>query len=206
MFDARPGVPEPVHALHARVERLRRRARPGTPGGSRTATARPTARCRSAASRTSPSCRTRRTCGSTRWATASASAVPMGNGPTGWRPTAACATPPARAGSIYKQGDGRMDIHDWGMEFTAAGVVMQAELLLISRDPEAIAQVPAQARALSRTSSRSRRDPKNNLFLAGRGRQPAGPQLRRLEEARRHLRQGLPGRPVDHLHRRRSIG
>ena len=40
---------------------------------------------------------------------------------------------------IPKQGDGRVDIHDWGVEFTAAGLLMQAELLLISRDAEAIA-------------------------------------------------------------------
>lgn len=40
---------------------------------------------------------------------------------------------------IYRQGDGRTAIHDWGLEFTAAGVLMQSELLLISRDPRAIA-------------------------------------------------------------------
>src|SRR6185295_7220913 len=44
----------------------------------------------------------------------------------------------AQPGTIYyKQGDGRIAIHDWGMEFTAAGMVMQSELLLISRDPQA---------------------------------------------------------------------
>jgi hypothetical protein len=38
----------------------------------------------------------------------------------------------ARPGWImYKQGDGRIDIHDWGMEFTAAGLLLQSELLLI---------------------------------------------------------------------------
>jgi len=31
---------------------------------------------------------------------------------------------------VYKQGDGRTALHDWGMEFTAAGMVMQGELLL----------------------------------------------------------------------------
>ncbi len=69
----------------------------------------------------------------------------------------------------YKQGDGRIDIHDWGMEFTAAGVVMQAELLLISRDSTAIAHyLPLLER--SANFIETRRDPKNNLFLAG----PAG--------------------------------
>lgn len=70
---------------------------------------------------------------------------------------------------IYKQGDGKIDIHDWGMEFTAAGVVMQAELLLISRDPKAIEKyLPKLERSVNFIESR--RDPSNNLFLAG----PAG--------------------------------
>src|SRR6478672_10470167 len=34
----------------------------------------------------------------------------------------------------YRQGDGRIHIHDWAMEMTAAGVVMQSELLLIAHD------------------------------------------------------------------------
>jgi hypothetical protein len=66
----------------------------------------------------------------------------------------------------YKQGDGRIDIHDWGMEFTAAGVVMQSELLLISRDAAAIAHyLPLLER--SANFIETRRDPQNNLFLAG---------------------------------------
>lgn len=70
---------------------------------------------------------------------------------------------------VPKQGDGRVDIHDWGVEFTAAGVVMQAELLLISRDPRAIAHyLPRLERCANFVETR--RDPKNNLFLAG----PAG--------------------------------
>ena len=76
----------------------------------------------------------------------------------------------ARPGCIiYKQGDGRTDIHDWGMEFTAAGIVMQAELLLISRDPKALAHYLPKLEK-SADFIESRRDPKNNLFLAG----PAG--------------------------------
>jgi len=70
---------------------------------------------------------------------------------------------------IYKQGDGRIDIHDWGMEFTAAGIVMQAELLLISRDRAAIERyLPKLER--SANFIETRRDPETNLFLAG----PAG--------------------------------
>ncbi len=70
---------------------------------------------------------------------------------------------------VYKQGDGRIDIHDWGMEFTAAGTVLQSELLLISRDQEAIAHyLPKLERCADFIESR--RDPENDLFLAG----PAG--------------------------------
>ena len=67
---------------------------------------------------------------------------------------------------IYRQGDGRTAIHDWGLEFTAAGVLMQSELLLISRDPQAIAHyLPLLERSANFLDTR--RDPKNNLFLAG---------------------------------------
>jgi hypothetical protein len=68
-----------------------------------------------------------------------------------------------------KQGDGNVGIHDWGVEFTAAGVVMQAELLLIGRDAKAIERYLPMLRR-SADFVESRRDPKNNLFLAG----PAG--------------------------------
>ena len=67
---------------------------------------------------------------------------------------------------MYKQGDGRIDLHDWGMEFTAAGIVMQAELLLIRRNSAATARyLPMLERAAEFIWTR--RDPKNNLFLAG---------------------------------------
>jgi hypothetical protein len=87
-----------------------------------------------------------------------------------WIPPDGCLCDAARPGRfIAKQGDGRVDIHDWGMEFTAAGLLMQAELLLISRDAEAIAKyLPRLERCANFIESR--RDPKNNLFLAG----PAG--------------------------------
>lgn len=70
---------------------------------------------------------------------------------------------------VYKQGDGRTDIHDWGMEFTAAGLLMQSELLLIGRDAEAIARyLPKLER--SANFIETRRDPEKDLYLAG----PAG--------------------------------
>ncbi|MBI2193361.1 MAG: hypothetical protein HYU36_15410 [Planctomycetes bacterium] len=67
---------------------------------------------------------------------------------------------------VYKQGDGRVDIHDWGLEFTAAGLLMQAELLLISRDPRAIERyLPRLERCADFLDTR--RDREKNLFLAG---------------------------------------
>jgi hypothetical protein len=90
--------------------------------------------------------------------------------PFDWVAPDGCLCDAARPGWIvYKQGDGRVAIHDWGMEFTAAGVVLQSELLLISRDAKAIAHyLPMLER--SANFIETRRDPKNNLFLAG----PAG--------------------------------
>jgi hypothetical protein len=92
------------------------------------------------------------------------------SGEHGWVAPDGCLCDAAKPGWIYyKQGDGKTAIHDWGMEFTAAGVVMQAELLLISRDPAAIQKyLPRLER--SANFIETRRDPQNNLFLAG----PAG--------------------------------
>jgi len=91
-------------------------------------------------------------------------------GANDWVAPDGCLCDAAAPGWIYyKQGDGRTDIHDWGMEFTAAGVVLQAELLLISRDPEAVGlYLPLLER--SANFIETRRDPRNDLFLAG----PAG--------------------------------
>jgi hypothetical protein len=87
-----------------------------------------------------------------------------------WRAPDGCLCDAASPGWIYyKQGDGRVDIHDWGMEFTAAGLVLQAELLLVSRDAKAIAYYLPKLRRVANFLD-SRRDPQNNLFLAG----PAG--------------------------------
>src|SRR5687767_15931769 len=57
-------------------------------------------------------------------------------------------------------------MHDWGMEFTAAAVVMQAELLLISRDEKTIEKyIPHLERALNFIETR--RDPKSGLYQGG---------------------------------------
>jgi hypothetical protein len=98
----------------------------------------------------------------------------MGDGKRkGWQDMVApdgCLCDCASPGSIiYKQGDGRVNLHDWGMEFTAAGLVMQSELLLVSRDPKAIAHYLSRLERVANFIE-TRRDPKNNLFLAG----PAG--------------------------------
>lgn len=84
-----------------------------------------------------------------------------------WIAPDGCLCDAARPGwVVYKQGDGRIDIHDWGLEFTAAGLLMQAELLLVSRQAQAISRYLSK---LERCANfiESRRDPKNNLFLAG---------------------------------------
>jgi hypothetical protein len=74
-----------------------------------------------------------------------------------------CAVPD---GIAYRQGDGRVPIHDWFYEATAAGVVMQAEILLASRDRDALARyLPKMERACNCVEKT--RDPKNNLFLVG---------------------------------------
>jgi len=72
---------------------------------------------------------------------------------------------------IYKQGDfdtSLHKLHDWFYEATAAGVVMQAELLLVSRDMNAIrAYLPKLERACDCVERR--RDGRTNLFLVGAG-------------------------------------
>jgi hypothetical protein len=90
--------------------------------------------------------------------------------PFDWVAPDGCLCDAARPGWIvYRQGDGRVAIHDWGMEFTAAGVLLQSELLLISRDPKAIGHYLPRLERCARFIE-TRRDPTNNLFLAG----PAG--------------------------------
>jgi len=81
-----------------------------------------------------------------------------------------CLGDAARPGEIaYKQGDCADPAqHDWFYEATAAGVVMQAEILLANRDRRAMDRyLPRMERAcdfVERT-----RDPGNNLFLVGPG-------------------------------------
>lgn len=67
---------------------------------------------------------------------------------------------------IYKQGDGDVNKHDWFYEATAACLVMQSEILLVNRDPEALKHyLPKMERACNFIERV--RDPKTNLFLVG---------------------------------------
>jgi hypothetical protein len=67
---------------------------------------------------------------------------------------------------FYRQGDGRHNIHDWVYGFTTAGIILQSELLLISRDREAIRKyVPMLEEAAEFIDAR--RDPEKNIFLTG---------------------------------------
>ena len=67
---------------------------------------------------------------------------------------------------IYKQGDGDISIHDWFYEATAAGVVMEAEILLTNRDKKAISHYLPKMERACEFIERSR-DTTNNLFLVG---------------------------------------
>jgi len=69
-------------------------------------------------------------------------------------------------GIIYKQGDGKTDLHDWFYEAAAAQVMIQCDLLLRGHSAkEALQYLPLMERScafIERT-----RDPKNDLFLVG---------------------------------------
>ncbi len=92
------------------------------------------------------------------------------NGKDSWVPPDGCLMDAASdTWAIHRQGDGRVAIHDWGVEFTAAGALLQSELLLIGREPVAIARyLPKLERCANFLETR--RDPATDLFLAG----PAG--------------------------------
>lgn len=74
-----------------------------------------------------------------------------------------CASP---KGVNYRQGDGKVDKHDWGFGFTAAGIILQSELLLIRRNREDIDHYLPMLELCAEFID-SRRDPVNNMFLVG---------------------------------------
>ncbi len=67
---------------------------------------------------------------------------------------------------IFKQGDGRHKIHDWAFGFTAAGIILQSELLLVKRDKATTDRyLPLLEQCVGFIDSR--RDTVNNIFLVG---------------------------------------
>lgn len=78
-----------------------------------------------------------------------------------------CLGDAAAPGQIaYRQGDGDVKSHDWFYEATAAGIVMQSEILLASRNMNAISKyLPHMERSCDFIERA--RDTLNNLFLVG---------------------------------------
>ncbi len=68
-------------------------------------------------------------------------------------------------GIIYKQGDGDFDLYDWFYEATAAGLLMQSELLLFGRDRAKIAEYLPKMRRSMEHIEKTRAG--NGLFLVG---------------------------------------
>lgn len=66
----------------------------------------------------------------------------------------------------FRQGDGKVKNHDWGFGFTAAGIILQSELLLIRRNKAEIEHF-LPLLELSAEFIDSRRDPVKNIFLVG---------------------------------------
>ena len=71
-----------------------------------------------------------------------------------------------RDGVTYRQGDAKWKIHDWFFEATAAGTLLQAEMILVNHDPEMARRYIGN---LDRACNfiETRRDPRNGLFLVG---------------------------------------
>ena len=70
-----------------------------------------------------------------------------------------------RDGIIYRQGDGDVNAYDWFYEATAAGVLMQAEILLFDRREDRIRKyMPLMRRSLDHIESARA---ENGLFLVG---------------------------------------
>jgi len=93
---------------------------------------------------------------------------PYSGGAQGWAPDGCGCDNGEPSGCNYKQGDGNVPIHDWTLEETLSGLVMQSELLLISRNISAIIEWLPKA---LRTSNliEGRRDAATGMqtFLSG---------------------------------------
>ena len=86
----------------------------------------------------------------------------------GWAPDGAGCDDASPLTCRHKQGDGNPKIHDWALEETLSSVVMQAELLLTSRNRTAIREFLPYFLRVSNLLE-SRRDPATGmtLFLSG---------------------------------------
>jgi len=94
----------------------------------------------------------------------------LGFGHFGWPQS----TGPKNDGEIsmqavyYRQGDAGHQSNDWGIGFTAAGLVLECERLLVSRDlTNARERLPQLKRVAAFLDSR--RDPERNLLKGGKG-------------------------------------
>ncbi|MBR5520257.1 MAG: hypothetical protein IKU55_06020, partial [Clostridia bacterium] len=68
-------------------------------------------------------------------------------------------------GIAYRQGDGQYDRYDWFYEATACGILLQCEILLFSRDKDAIAHyIPLLKRSMEHIELTRA---ENGLFLVG---------------------------------------
>ena len=93
---------------------------------------------------------------------------PYASGAQGWAPDGCSCDNGEPNGCNYKQGDGNVPIHDWTLEETLSAVVMQSELLLISRNLSAVENfLPHALRASNLVEGR--RDPATGMtaFLSG---------------------------------------
>lgn len=91
--------------------------------------------------------------------------------PDGCLCDAAVPVPPGNGqGCWYKQGDGDVPLHDWTMEESLSAVVMQAEMLLISRNRTGIAHfMPLFLRTCEMLEGRRHAQTGYTTFLTGPG-------------------------------------
>ena len=89
-------------------------------------------------------------------------------GAQGWAPDGCSCDNAEPNGCNYKQGDGNVPIHDWTFEETLSAVVMQAELLLVTRNTSEMLTYSARFLRVSNFME-TRRDPATGmrLFLTG---------------------------------------
>lgn len=89
---------------------------------------------------------------------------------------------------FYRQGDAGHDSNDWPVGFTAAGLLLECERLLVTRNVEDIqARLPFLKRAAAFLDSR--RDPGRNLLMGGKGSNLLAPSFNGVRDADGNARQ-----------------